>query len=278
MNSQTLNQPDTRLQQEIDKETQKATDEAEKCLAREAVSAIKETRNAINAIEEENTKAAIAALERATGKLDILVARYPQLGLVPVMTQVSIIDVAPLDLHVIERIRTQLKNAFNNEDFPTARQLLNNLMSEIRTTIVNLPLETYPDAMREAARLLSKGKTDEARTLLQVALSTLVLTEKSRPIPLLNAYTLLVDAVDLAESDPEQRLRFLKDARTQLKLAQELGYARSNPEYTELEQAIQDIERQVRANERTADPLSRLLEKFSSFFKRISGTAPAQPA
>ncbi|MDZ8023916.1 MAG: hypothetical protein RMX97_04380 [Nostoc sp. DedQUE11] len=35
-----MNQPDTRLQQEIDKETQKATDEAERCLDREAVSAI----------------------------------------------------------------------------------------------------------------------------------------------------------------------------------------------------------------------------------------------
>ncbi|AFZ28477.1 YfdX protein (plasmid) [Cylindrospermum stagnale PCC 7417] len=270
MNSQTLNQPDIRLQQEIDKETKKATDEAERCLDREAVSAIEETRNAINAIEEENTQEAIAALERATGKLDILVARYPELGLVPVMTQVSIINVAPLDLHVIERIRTQLKNAFNNEDFPTARQLLNNLMSEIRTLIVNLPLETYPDAMREAARLLSEGKTDAARTLLQVALSTLVLTEQSRPIPLLNAYTLLVDAVDLAESDPEQTLRLLKDARTQLKLAQELGYARSNPEYAELEQAIKNLERQVKASEKTTDAFAKLQERFSSFFNKVS--------
>src|SRR5579883_1527111 len=109
MNAQTSNpqdnrdqQEDARNQQEIDNERQKATDEAERCLDREAVSAIEETRNAINAIEEGNTQEAIAALERAIGKLDILVARYPELGLVPVMTQVSIIDVAPLDLHVIE--------------------------------------------------------------------------------------------------------------------------------------------------------------------------------
>jgi transcription elongation GreA/GreB family factor len=87
-----------------------------------------------------------------------------------------------------------------------------------------------------------------------------------------------MSAIAIADSDRERTLRLLEDARNHLRLTQQLGYAKGDPEYAELEQAIQDIERQVRANERTADPLSRLLEKFSSFFKRISGNAPAQPA
>jgi len=278
MNSQTLNQLDARNQQEIDNERQKATDEAQRCVDREAVSALKETQNAINAIDQKNTQEALQALERATGKLEILVARYPELGFVPVSAQVNIIDLAPDNSNEIERIRNRIKSTVNGDDFRTARQLLNSLVSEIRTTIFNLPLETYPDAMKEAARLLNEGKTDEAKTVLQLALSTLVVTEVARPLPLLRADIDIMSAVAIADSDRERTLRLLEDARNHLRLTQQLGYAKGDPEYAELEQAIQDIERQVRANERTADPLSRLLEKFSSFFKRISGTAPTQPA
>ncbi|MFN6501621.1 MAG: YfdX family protein [Nostoc sp. DedQUE01] len=278
MNSQTLNQLDARNQQEIDNERQKATDEAQRCVDQEAVSALKETRNAINAIDQKNTQEALQALERATGKLEILVARYPELGFVPVSAQVNIIDLAPDNSNEIERIRNRIKSTVNGDDFRTARQLLNSLVSEIRTTIFNLPLETYPDAMKEAARLLNEGKTDEAKTVLQLALSTLVVTEVARPLPLLRADIDIMSAIAIADSDRERTLRLLEDARNHLRLTQQLGYAKGDPEYAELEQAIQDIERQVRANERTADPLSRLLEKFSSFFKRISGTAPAQPA
>ncbi|MBD2612601.1 MAG: YfdX family protein [Nostoc sp. GBBB01] len=278
MNSQTLNQLDARNQQEIDNERQKATDEAQRCVDQEAVSALKETRNAINAIDQKNTQEALQALERATGKLEILVARYPELGFVPVSAQVNIIDLAPDNSNEIERIRNRIKSTVNEDDFRTARQLLNSLVSEIRTTIFNLPLETYPDAMKEAARLLNEGKTDEAKTVLQLALSTLVVTEVARPLPLLRADIDIMSAIAIADSDRERTLRLLEDARNHLRLTQQLGYAKGDPEYAELEQAIQDIERQVRANERTADPLSRLLEKFSSFFKRISGNAPAQPA
>jgi len=273
---ETLNQPNTRLQQEIEKEKQKATAEAENSLDQEAIAAIEETRKAITDIEQGKTQEAIQALERATGKLDILLARYPELALVPVVTQVATIDMAPLDLDSIERIRNQIKSAINAEDFPAARELLNNLMSEIRTTTINLPLATYPDAMKEAARLLNEGLTNQAKTVLQLALSTLVVTEQSRPIPLIDANTKLIGAAAVAEIDRDDTLRLLEDARTQLKLAKELGYARRDREYAELDQAIKDIEQQVKASEKTAAAFAKLQEKSSSFFNRVSEvTKPA---
>jgi hypothetical protein len=280
MNSTTLNQPNPQSQQEIEQERQKATNEAQSSLDQDAVAALEETRNAINAIDQENTQESIQALERATGKLDILLARYPELALVPVSTQITIIDLAPRDFDLIEPIRDEAKRAVNEEDFPTGRALLYNLVSEIRTSTVNLPLETYPDAMKEAARLLHQGRTDEARAEMQLALSTLVVTEQSRPIPLINALTELAAAMALAAQGQDQQnqdqqnrdqvLRLLEDARTQLKLARELGYARRDPEYKELDRAIRDIERQIRAKEKTESPFAKLREKFSSFFNRVS--------
>jgi len=280
MNSTTLNRPNPQSQQEIEQERQKATNEAQSSLDQDAIAAIEETRNAINAIDQENTQESIQALERATGKLDILLARYPELALAPVSTQITIIDLAPRDFDLIEPIRDEAKRAVNEEDFPTGRALLHNLVSEIRTSTVNLPLETYPDAMKEAARLLHQGRTDEARAVMQLALSTLVVTEQSRPIPLINALTELAAAMALAAQGQDQQnqdqqnrdqvLRLLGDARTQLKLARELGYARRDPEYKELDRAIKDIERQIRAKEKTESPFAKLREKFSSFFNRVS--------
>jgi hypothetical protein len=280
MNSTTLNQPNPQSQQEIEQERQKATNEAQSSLDQDAIAALEETRNAINAIDQENTQESIQALERATGKLDILLARYPELALVPVSTQITIIDLAPRDFDLIEPIRDEAKRAVNEEDFPTGRALLHNLVSEIRTSTVNLPLETYPDAMKESARLLHQGRTDEARAVMQLALSTLVVTEQSRPIPLINALTELAAAMALAAQGQDQQnqdqqnrdqvLRLLEDARTQLKLARELGYARRDPEYKELDRAIRDIERQIRAKEKTESPFAKLREKFSSFFNRVS--------
>lgn len=280
MNSTTLNQPNPQSQQEIEQERQKATNEAQSSLDQDAIAALEETRNAINAIDQDNTQESIQALERATGKLDILLARYPELALVPVSTQITIIDLAPRDFDLIEPIRDEAKRAVNEEDFPTGRALLHNLVSEIRTSTVNLPLETYPDAMKESARLLHQGRTDEARAVMQLALSTLVVTEQSRPIPLINALTELAAAMALAAQGQDQQnqdqqnrdqvLRLLEDARTQLKLARELGYARRDPEYKELDRAIRDIERQIRAKEKTESPFAKLREKFSSFFNRVS--------
>jgi hypothetical protein len=268
--SQPVSQTEPSLQQEIEKEKQAATDEAESRLDQEAIAAIEETRKAIAAIGEGKTQDALQALERATGKLDILLARYPELGLVPVFTQVATIDVAPLDLDAVQRLRNQIKSAINAEDFPTARELLNNLMSEIRTATFNLPLATYPDAIKQAARLLSDKQTEAAKEVLELALSTLVITEQSRPIPLIEAHTKLVGAAAVADLDRSDAERLLEAARNELQLAKALGYAQRDRDYTELDQAIKDIQRQLRTNEKTASAFTKLQDKFSSFFNRIS--------
>ena len=57
-------------------------------LVEEAASALEETQAAIYAIDSGNTDEAIDALARATGKLEIILAREPSLALAPVGTSV----------------------------------------------------------------------------------------------------------------------------------------------------------------------------------------------
>jgi hypothetical protein len=56
--------------------------EAEKraTLLKDAQAALEETRNALDALDKGDKQAALAALERATGKLDMVVARDPNLA------------------------------------------------------------------------------------------------------------------------------------------------------------------------------------------------------
>jgi hypothetical protein len=62
-------------------------------LLQDAVSALQETQNALAALDNKDGKAATAALERATGKLEIVLARNPSLALAPVDVSVISYDV-----------------------------------------------------------------------------------------------------------------------------------------------------------------------------------------
>ena len=61
-------------------------------LLADAQSALDETRNAIAALDKGDKQAALAALERATGKLDLVVARDRSLALAPVALVTTIHD------------------------------------------------------------------------------------------------------------------------------------------------------------------------------------------
>ena len=69
-------------------------------------------------------------------------------------------------------------------DFPAGRILLYHLTSELRVRTFNLPLATYPDALKQAARLLDEGKNSDASGTLQTALNTLVVIDHVTAIPL----------------------------------------------------------------------------------------------
>ena len=56
----------------------------EKSLIQETIDALKETRDALAFLEQGKKKEALDAMARATGKLEIIVARDPKLALAPV--------------------------------------------------------------------------------------------------------------------------------------------------------------------------------------------------
>src|SRR6476646_7053641 len=252
---------------EIEKQRQEAQQQAEKSLDKEAVAAIDETQNAVKAIAANNSDEALAAIERASGKINILLSRNPATALIPVAAEVEVIDAAPLDIKAIKARATDAKRAMDDKDYPVARVLLHGLTSEIRSRTFNLPLATYPEALKEAARLLDQKKPDEAKTLLLTALNTLAVVDHVTPVPLVLAQAAVGAAQDLRDKDKTEAQKLLDEAEYEVERARELGYASNDPEYAALDKAISDLKAQLKGGGDTASAFSALKDRVSAFFK-----------
>jgi hypothetical protein len=255
---------------EIDRQRNDAEQQARQSIDREAAAAIEETRKALRAIADGRTDEAVAAIERATGKLDVLTSRNPAAALLPVDADAVIIDTAPEDLGAIRDLTDAVEAAMLVGDYPLARVVLAAMVSEIRFRTYRLPLATYPDALREAARLLDQRRTDEARALLEAALNTLVVVERIIPLPLVLARVAVNTAESLRDRDREAAAGLLAVARHELERAVELGYNRKEDEYKALSRAISDLEKQLRGNEDTTSGFAKLKDRIAAFFKRMT--------
>jgi hypothetical protein len=259
-----------RTRPDIEQRRQQEQQEAEKNLDREAMDAISETQTAVKALTGGNSKDALSAIERATGKINILLARYPAAALIPIAAEVDVIDLAPHNLELIKAATDTVDGAVSEKDYPSARLVLDGLTSEIRIRTTNLPLSRYPDALRQAARFLDQQKNQEATAVLMDALNTLVIVERADPLPVMVAQKDVDQALNLRDKNKEEAARLLSDAQTQLERAKALGYSANDPEYTALNKAISDLQKQLKGNGETLQAFSNLKDKLAAFFKRQS--------
>lgn len=213
----------------VEKNTQTQTSEKRKEVLSDAVMALQETRTALKALDEGKTKEALSALEKATGKLEIILARDPSLALAPTGVSAMTHDILG-SVKAVKQARDEAEDLLDKGKVQDARRLIGSLASETVISTMNLPLATYPDAIKEAVRLIDKGKTEEAKIVLQTALNTLVVTKTIIPLPVVIAENLLKEAEALAENKDrtEEENKKLSDllrvAQNEIELAQALGY------------------------------------------------------
>lgn len=233
------------IQPEVDRQsTNKATEKREKILA-EASVALDETVKALKALDKDKPDEALASLERATGKLELILARDPGLALAPVDLEVVTYDLLA-NPDTVKAMIHDAENYLEDGEIQKARPLVANLASEIQFRTTSIPLATYPSAIKMVTPMIDDGKLDEAKDALQSALNTLVVsTEEVVPLPKLRAEQMLKNAEALAESeertdkDNETLTGLLAGARNQLKMAELLGYGGKEsfaPMYEQLDQ------------------------------------------
>jgi len=249
-------------------------------LVQEALSALRETQNALTAINQNRQNEAIAALERATGKLEIVLARKPALALAPVDVAVTTSDVIG-SLQDVERARAAAKAAIDHGRLQDARQIVDDLASETVVSVSNLPLATYPAAIKRAAALLHQNKPQEAKAVLEVALDTLVVNRVVVPLPLVRAQVAIEKARGLAEkanrtsSDNTQLHALLTTARTQLRLGDALGYG-TQKNLSDLNDALDQLERKTSGQQHGTGLLDRITGLFETA-RNASQPSASQP-
>lgn len=259
-----------------DEASSKIAEKRAKLLA-DAVEALKQTNEAIDALDNGDKEAALEALALATGKLDVIVAREPELALAPVDVATVREDlIATVD--GVKSLREEIDDLVDKGEIQEARPLINAFGSEIRIQTTSIPLATYPDAMKTAAALIDDDQMEEAKVVLDTALSTLVVTEAIVPLPLLRAHAMLdlaeaqitgegdadtEDAGDNATVDIES---LLENASYQVELAKAFGYG-DKSEYRKLQNDMKKLKERVEDDKDAGD-------LFASLRRQLSGLMP----
>ncbi len=252
-------------------QAQKETEEKRKALMADATSAIQETQAALKTLDEGKTSQAIAALERATGKLDLILARDPKLELAPAGVSVTTYDIQG-GLDAVKQVRKEAEELIDAGRLQEARRLLKNLASETVISVSNIPLATYPDAIKRAVKLIDDKKPDDAKRVLQAALNTQVVTDTVIPLPVVKAQEFLKTAEDLAQKkdrtkDDNDRLKSSFDgANDQLQFAQALGYG-SKKDFDKMYQQLAEVREKSADNQSGSGWFARIKASIADLLK-----------
>ena len=240
------NQP---AQQQAAQNVEDEMAEKRKKIAEEATAAIRETQDALKSLDAEKKPEALAALERATGKLELILAREPKLGLAPTGVSTMTYDVIG-DIEAVNAARKKAESLLKDGRLQQARHLIRNLASENVISVTNIPLATYPQAIKAAVKLIDDNKVEDAKHALQSALNTLIVTDTIVPLHVVSAQAELKTAEQLTDkkdrtAEENTKLKaLLKQARTNLEFAQALGYG-TGKDFKELYDQVSEIEKKT---------------------------------
>jgi hypothetical protein len=176
-------------------------------------------------------------------------------------------------METLKKARDDLENLTDEGYLQDARKLIELMVSEININTINLPLQTYPGALKAAIVLTRERKPADAALLLNAALNTVVVEERAIPLPLVRAELMLAVADSLIAKDGnEEDINLLLDnGDYQIRFAEELGYGKRDEEFEELYDDIKRLKKEAK-NKGTdrQNMVTRLRSRLTAFKNRIS--------
>ncbi len=255
----------------VAKEEKKA-EEIKEELNKKAIEAVAQTYKALDLLAEGKSKEALEILKKVIGELEIILAANKKAAFVPINTYHVITDIR-LSPEEIETEIKKVRKLLHEGDVQEARLLLNTLQSEINIIIEQLPLATYPDAIKLASKYIINDKVKEAESVLSIALNSMVLKTIVIPLPLVKATELTKAASKSAKKNKDNALKLLEEAKKQLKIAQVLGYGRSYSDtYKDLKKKIEAIQKEIKGKNKAEKLFEELIIKLKEFKTRLQKT------
>ena len=241
-------------------------------IVKEAVEAVALTQKVLVELDKGKTDQAIKDLEKAIGKLEVVLSAPNAPALIPIDSSIEVVDL-PGTLEDIKTAIITAKALLKENKIQQARLILDTLRSEIVLKVINLPLASYPAALKLAAKFLHENRLNEAKAVLHDALATFVEVDMITPIPLLQAIHLVEVAQSVAKKDKKKALDMLEAAKLALKRAEALGYTSdSDITYKALEEMIQKVEKEVKGKNEAEKLFEELLNKLKEFKEKAIKT------
>ncbi len=238
-------------------------------LVQDAIESLKLAQRAVVAREHKDTKAATEALEKSIGKLEVILAAKEASKLLPIDNVIRVQEFVGSAKDVDLALKN-VKSLLDDGKVQEARALMLPLVSEIDITVVSLPLVSYPDALKLAAKYIHDNKPDKAKEVLYIALSTFTEVTQVVPIPLLESTDLIAAASRVAKKDKERAIKYLDGASDALDVAEKLGYvSKSETTYKVLHEEIKKVQKEIRGKNEAEKLFDELKAKLKEFKEKM---------
>lgn len=249
----------------VSKQAEKSS-ELKKLVNADVSKGLEKVRQAVKTLDQGKSKECLALLKEAVGNFEVALAADPKLNLVPVSSLVQAQELYT-NPGALERELSYARELLRDGKIQQARNLLVPLRSDISVKTTFLPMQSYPDAIRQAIAALVNGKDDDAKTVLASAMSTLIITEEVvAPIPLVTARSLVDEAAKMDKTKKEDVLATLQTAKDQLEVARLLGYLPEDArQYSEMRERIQKIESEVKGENKATAMYKELKEALAKW-------------
>jgi predicted phage tail protein len=263
----------SKVEKEVKARTNEKAEQKRDTIVREAVTALEQTKKAIEALKKKDKQAAIDALAVITGKLQVVVAMAPGMANAPIDVRVEQFDLYATADAVRKAVKTA-ENLLEDGEVQQARVLLSGLASEINIVVTSLPLKAYAEGIKAVAKLVDEDKFEEATEQLYELLSTTVITRHIIPLPILRVEELLKKAEKLTEAEGrtdeqnKELTSLLDKAVAQLEMAEALGYG-DKKAYKEFYQQIKKIRKKTKGGKFGSGILDELKESLRNFKEKF---------
>jgi len=238
-------------------------------LAAEAIDSLKHAKDAFLALKQKDAKKATEELEKAIGKLEVILAAKDAPEFLPIDNVIRVQEFVGTAKDVDMAVKTA-KDLLDDGKVQQARAILLPLTSEIDVTVVSLPLASYPDALKLAAKYVHDDQLDKAKEVLYIALSTFTEVTQVVPIPLFESADLIAAASRVAKENKTQALKYLDAASDALDVAEKLGYvSRSTTTYKVLHEEIEKVQKEIKGKNEAEKLFDSLKEKVKDFKAKV---------
>ncbi len=243
---------------------------SQKHLIQEAINSLEFTAKALQDLNKNDKKAAQANIEKALGKLEVILSAKNAPKLLPIDSAVTMKEYIGTKEDIKKTVDV-VKDLLDDNKVQVARELLNSLQSEIDITVVSLPLITYPDALKLAAKYIHEDKITEAKHVLALALNTFDTTVEVIPLPLLKATELINVSANLSKNGKkEEALKYLNAAEDELDVAEALGYvSHSDTTYKALHATIKHVRKEIKGKNKAEKLFDELKAKLKDFKAKV---------